>query len=29
VLAGRLLGNWGAAEEPEVRHWTVAVVGAD
>jgi len=27
VLAGRLLGNWGAAEEPEVRRWTVAVVG--
>ena len=27
MLAGRLLGNWGAAEEPEVRHWTVTVVG--
>jgi len=27
VLARRLLGNWGAAEEPEVRHWTVTVVG--
>ena len=27
MLAGRLLGNWGAAEEPGVRHWTVAVVG--
>lgn len=27
MLARRLLGNWGAAEEPEVRHWTVTVVG--
>jgi len=34
VLAGRLLGKWGwgqlsMAEEPEGRHWTVTVVGAD
>jgi hypothetical protein len=33
VLAGRLLGNWGAqlskAEEPVDRHWTVTVVEAD
>ena len=34
VLAGRLLGNRGwvqlsKAEEPEVRHWTETVVGAD
>ena len=27
MLARRLLGNWGAAEEPEVRHGTVTVVG--
>ena len=27
VLTGRLLGNWGAAEELGVRHWTVTVVG--
>ena len=27
MLARRLLGNWGAAEEPEFRHWTVTVVG--
>ena len=27
MLTGWLIGNRGAAQEPEVRHWTVTVVG--